>query len=90
MIYTYEMPWGETLKIKANLEENHADILIEGVKPGTWDSTPFNTASAHHDERTMLRLVVGYLGSEWYARRDSHLSDDEQLDAAVDGAERQE
>jgi hypothetical protein len=86
-IYKYEMPWGETLKIKANLSEASAPIRVEGDEPGTWRSTPYQTADARHREMEMLRLVVQYIGPEWYTDPSSDLSDEEQLDEAVDGAE---
>ena len=87
--YTYRMPWGETLRISADLSQATAPISYEGLDLGDgaeWTQTPYQTADARHDEREMLRLVVDHLGAEWYADPSSDLSHEGQLRAAVDGA----
>lgn len=85
-VYTYTMPWGERLHIRADLSEASAPIQFESAGDERWISTPYQTADAGHHETTMLQLVIEYLGSEWYANPHSEASDAAQLEAAVEGA----
>lgn len=77
--YSYTMPWGETLRISADLAQASAPILVEGAEEDDWQSTPYQTADARHRERDMVRLVIGHLGREWYGEADP----DELADAIL-------
>ena len=66
---------GESAPIK------YADDDVEA------QSTPYTTADARHDASQALRLVVEYLGADYYADPSSELSADEQLDQLLDGVE---
>lgn len=79
--YTYRMPWGEVLKIRADLSQASAPIQIEGDED-EWTTTQYQTADARHREQDMLRLVIESLGRDWYGYEDG------DLDAAIDGAKR--
>ena len=81
--YTYRMPWGETLRIRADLSQAAANIMVEG-DDGVFCCTPYQTADARHREKDMLRLVVRHLGAEWYW--DGTGDRDDALEAAVSGA----
>ena len=80
-IYTYRMPWGEILKIKADLSQASAPIQIEGDE-GEWTTTQYQTADARHREQDMLRLAVECLGPDWYGHGDG------DFEAALNGAKR--
>jgi hypothetical protein len=67
--YTYKMPWGEKVKIRANLSDAGAPILVRGED--AWVTTPYRTADARHKEREMLRLVL-----RWESRGDSGIDED--------------
>lgn len=91
MIYRYTMPWGDDLLIRADLTRAESPIYYSTADPDPgdnreWHSTPYRTADARHDERTMLVLVVDYLGGEWYMDPSSPASREDQLDAAINGA----
>ena len=77
-VYKFRMSWGEVLRIRANLVEASAPIQMENAE-GEWYSTPYQTADARHDKAAMLRLIVRYLGSEWYG---PHTDVDEVVETA--------
>ncbi|KKM99158.1 hypothetical protein LCGC14_1150600 [marine sediment metagenome] len=73
-IYAADMPWGETLRIRANLAEASTPIEYEG-NPGEWVSTQYQTASAQHCSTRAMTLVIEMLGSDWYGYEDDALAD---------------
>jgi hypothetical protein len=69
-VYSYRMPWGEVLRIGADLVRAERSIYYQaGEEHGEphWVPTPYQTADARHCAPEMLALVVAYLGAEWYA-----------------------
>jgi hypothetical protein len=82
MIYETVMPWGETLRISADLTQAGANIYYsagDGDDGEQWDCTPYQTADARHREHDAVMLVIGYLGRSWYAAPD----DDRNADAIL-------
>jgi hypothetical protein len=87
---TYEtvMPWGETLRISADLTQAAATIYYsagDGGDEEQWVCTPYQTADARHRAHNAVMLVIGYLGRSWYAAPDDERDDDAIL-AEIGGA----
>lgn len=70
--YTIKLRFGDTLRVEANLAEASAPIKIINDHDGDWrceetvTSTPYQTADARHDVRRMARLVLQFLGSDYW------------------------
>jgi len=84
-IYEWALSTGETLRIRANLAEASAPILYEA--DGDWYSTPYQSADARHRPSEALRLVLAYLGPDYYRDLTDDRSDEEILDAIVEEAD---
>jgi hypothetical protein len=63
-IYTAKLPWGEALKISADLSQASAPISYQDGKE--WISTPFQTADARHDASNAVRLILDWFGPAYY------------------------
>lgn len=85
MTYEWDLPTGETLRIRADLAEAGAPILYEA--DGVWYSTPYQSADARHRPSEALKLVLAYLGPDYYRDPTDDQSDEEILDAIVEAAE---
>ncbi len=81
--YTLDLPWGETLRMSADLSQASAPIQYEGAERDEWMSTPYQTADARHDETRAMRLVLEYLGREYYAAPDDERDDDDIISACL-------
>lgn len=55
----------DRLRIQADLSQASAQIRYLGADD-EWHSTPYQTADASHRVRDAARLVVRYLGREYY------------------------
>lgn len=85
--YSYRMPWGETLRISADLAQASAPIYLPSEEEGEDGmQLPYQTADARHLESEMLRLVVDYLGADFYASPDSEDDHETQMERAIAGA----
>jgi len=84
-VYSWSLHTGETLRIRANLADASAPILYEA--DGVWYSTPYQSADARHRPQEALRLVLIYLGPDYYRDPSDDRSDEEALDAIVAEAE---
>lgn len=67
-IYTYRLPGGERLRLRANLAEASAPIEYWGADE--WVSTGYQTADALHEPREMLRLHLQSFGHDYYGTPD--------------------
>lgn len=77
-IYTARLPWGETLKISADLSQASAPI---SYKDGNeWIGTPFQTADARHNECSAIRLILDWFGPGYYRDPDDDRDPDDVLD----------
>ncbi len=83
-VYECDLPTGETLRILANLAEASSPIMYEA--DGIWYSTPYQSADARHRPAEALRLVLAYLGPDYYRDPTDDRSDDEIIDAIVEEA----
>lgn len=83
-VYEWDLPTGETLRIRADLADASAPILYEA--DGDWYSTPYQSADARHRPAEALRLVLSYLGPDYYRDPTDYRSDDEIIDSIVDEA----
>ena len=77
-MYTTTMPWGEELRISANLVEAGTSISYY-TDDGERVSTPFQTADAGHRPHAAMMLIIGYLGAEWYQDDNDHRDDHNEV-----------
>ena len=84
-VYAWTLPTGETLRIRADLADASAPIQYEAE--GVWYATPYQSADARHRPAGALRLVLAYLGPDFYRDPTDDRSDEEILDAIVEAAE---
>lgn len=84
-ICEWSLPTGETLRILANLAEASSPIMYEA--DGSWYATPYQSADARHRPAEALRLVLAYLGPDYYRDPADDQSDEEIIDAIVEAAE---
>lgn len=84
-VYEWDLPTGETLRIRADLADASAPILYEVDR--SWYATPYQSADARHRPAEALRLVLAYLGPDYYRDPTDDRSDEEIIDAIVEAAE---
>jgi hypothetical protein len=84
-VYAWALPWGETLRIQADLADARAPIRYEA--DGSWYTTPYRSADARHRPAEALRLVLAYLGPDYYRDPADDRTDEEILDDIVAEAE---
>jgi len=87
-VYEWALPTGETLRIRADLAAASAPIQYEA--DGVWYSTPYQSADARHRPAEALRLVLAYLGPDYYRDPTDDRTDEEILDDIVEAAEEAE
>lgn len=86
-IYEWTLPTGETLRIWADLVSARSPIMYEA--DGVWYSTPYKTADARHRPSEALRLVLAYLGPDYYLDPTDDRPYDEIINAIVEAAKSQ-
>jgi hypothetical protein len=60
----------DTLRIQANLADAAAPVRVEleadDGERHEFAATPFQTADCRHDPRAMARMVIAYLGADYW------------------------
>jgi len=51
------MPWGESIKMKTNLSEASAPIMVDFCAGNGWEYTQYQTADASHSVSQAVGLV---------------------------------
>ncbi len=68
----------DTLYLRADFSE--ASCQIEYETDGEWESSPYQVADACHDVETAYRLVIGWLGPDYYGYDYDYDDDDDDDD----------
>lgn len=83
--YTADLGF-DRLTIEVDLSQASSPITYEGAD-GEWVTTPFQCADAGHDEARAMRLVLEYLGRDYYAEPDDDRDDDDIVADLLDGVD---
>lgn len=73
----------EKIRVRANLEQASAPILLVDDNSGETQATRLQTADARHLEHDMAVLVISWLGPQWYLPQGEEEPEDE--DAYISG-----
>ena len=82
-IYTISLPF-DTLDVEADLTQASAPITLLDADDNAPMATPFQTADARHRPREMARLLIAWLGHDYWRDGDGDgRPDAEQIDDLI-------
>jgi len=80
-IYTVRLTF-DTLRIRADLRRSEGQIEVQlETDDGAdveWSVTPMQVAECQHDKRQLARMVIGYLGSDYWLDPSIDVTEDEE------------